>query len=544
MKGRVKRAAWPCQCVALCDGAGVESARPKSGVRHLPGGAPQGDAPFDLLVIGGGINGVGIARDAAGRGLRVALAEKDDLASHTSSASTKLIHGGLRYLEYFEFRLVRESLQERERLTRIAPHLSWPLRFVMPRPRGGRPGWMIRLGLWLYDHIGGRISLPRSASVDLGDPAWGAGLRPELRAGAGADGFAYSDAWVDDARLVVFNAIDAAARGATILTRTTVMAARVEGDLWRVALSTGQEIAARAIVNAAGPWVSSVLGTLGDARADGGITLVKGSHLVVPRLTPGDHAFLLQQTDGRIVFAIPYMDSFTLVGTTDVVVAEGERESPAISAEETAYLLAAANAAFARQTAPGDVVWSYSGVRPLFDDGASDAKAITRDYVLKLGQDNAPQVLSVYGGKLTTYRRLAEHALADLAPWLPPHGPEWTATVPLPGGDLPPGGFAAFLAGVQARWPFLDEGTARRMAHAYGTRIAMVLGDAGSLADLGEPFGGGLSEAELRYLWAHEWARTADDVLWRRTKLGLICPAQTPARVAQWLVRHNQGGTG
>ena len=504
--------------------------------------APQGQncPEFDLIVVGGGINGVGIARDAAGRGLNVLLVEQDDLASHTSSASTKLIHGGLRYLEYYEFRLVRESLQERERLIHIAPHISWPLRFVLPQPKRGRPGWMIRIGLWLYDHIGGRQSLPRSHGVNLADPHWGAGLKPGL-----SRGFVYSDAGVDDARLVALNAIDAAERGAVIWTGTAMVDARIDGEFWDVGLAPNPQAArpaipvpcrvqARAIVNAAGPWAGSLLGSVADVKHDGDIRLVKGSHLIVPKIYPCDHAFLLQQPDGRVVFTIPYQRDFTLVGTTDVPVDENERARPQITAEEVDYLCTAVNSYFERAIAPADVVSSYSGVRPLYDDGVADAKAITRDYVLKLGRDSGPQVLSVFGGKLTTYRRLAEHALEQLAPFVRGMAPAWTGTAPLPGGDLP-GGFTLFLAQVRNRWPFLPALVAERMAHGYGTRIEAVLGNAASWGELGQDFGNGLTEAEAAYLVRHEWARSAEDILWRRTKLGLTGAPETVQMLTAWL---------
>ena len=497
---------------------------------------PAADSDYDLLVIGGGINGTGIARDAAGRGLKVLLVERDDLAAHTSSASTKLIHGGLRYLEYYEFRLVREALQERERLIHIAPHISWPLRFVLPQPKGGRPGWMIRIGLWLYDHIGGKQTLPSSHGVNLRNPRWGAGLKPGLD-----KGFVYSDAWVDDARLVVLNAIDAAERGADIRTGVTATGARVEGDHWLVDLAGkrgSQQVRARAVVNAAGPWVGAMLGLIPEAQAHGGIRLVKGSHIIVPRVYPGDHAFILQKQVGRIVFTIPYQGAFTLVGTTDVLVGEAERDAPKITAEEVDYLCATVNDYFTAQIGPDDVVSTYSGVRPLYDDGGADAKAITRDYVLKLGRESGPQVLSIFGGKLTTYRRLAEHALEMLEPFLPPMRAGWTGAVPLPGGNLP-GGFAAFLADVRRRWPFLSAAQAQRMAHAYGSRIERILGQAQSMADLGEDFGDGLTEAELRYLVAHEWARTSRDILWRRSKLGLTAPPDMAQRIDQWLEKNS-----
>jgi glycerol-3-phosphate dehydrogenase len=509
---------------------------------------PHDQDVFDLVVVGGGINGTGIARDAAGRGLKVLLAERDDLAAHTSSASTKLIHGGLRYLEYYEFRLVREALQERERLIHIAPHISWPMRFVLPQPKGGRPGWMIRIGLWLYDHIGGRQSLPRSQAVRLTDATWGAGLKP-----GATRGFIYSDAWVDDARLVVLNAMDAAEHGARILLGAEMTGARIEDGLWRVdlapnaaggppAIAAPIQVRARAVVNAAGPWVASLLDRAPEAAAQGALRLVKGSHIIVPTLYPGAHAFILQNDDKRIVFTIPYEDRFTLVGTTDVTVGPGERDKPRISADEIDYLCATANSYFQKQITPSDVVSTYSGVRPLWDDGAADAKAVTRDYVLKLGREAAPQILSVYGGKLTTYRRLAEHALELLGPFLPEAGPAWTGRAPLPGGDLG-GDFAAFLDQVRQRYPFLPADVAKRMAHAYGARIAAVLSAARDWADLGQDFGGGLTEVEAGYLVDHEWARTAEDILWRRTKIGLSCSPQTEAALTHWLAaRPRQGG--
>ena len=492
---------------------------------------------YDIVVVGGGINGAGIARDAAGRGLNVLLVEREDLASHTSSVSTKLIHGGLRYLEYYEFRLVREALQERERLLRIAPHIIWPLRFVLPRPKGGRPGWMIRIGLWLYDHIGGKQSLPKSQGVSLRDPRWSDGLKPGL-----TSGFAYSDAWVDDARMVVLNAMDAAARGATIRTGVAMTGARVADGLWQVdlreeATGTSSTVQARALVNAAGPWAGSLLHDIGGVAHEGGIRLVKGSHIIVPPLYKGDHAFILQNPDGRIVFTIPYQKRFTLVGTTDVLVDEAERARPKISAGETEYLCRTVSEYFERQVSPADVVSTYSGVRPLYDDGGDDAKAITRDYVLKLGREEGPQLLSVFGGKLTTYRRLAEHALEKLAPFLPAMGPAWTGAGPLPGGDLPDGDFAVFLRSVRARWPFLPADTAERVAHAYGTRVEEWLGGADGWNALGEDFGAGLTAAEVDYLRVHEWARTAEDILWRRTKLGLVCPSDTAERLALYLAR-------
>ncbi|MET0374815.1 MAG: glycerol-3-phosphate dehydrogenase [Rhizorhabdus sp.] len=492
--------------------------------------------PCDLLVVGGGINGAGIARDAAGRGLSVVLVEQDDLAAHTSSASTKLIHGGLRYLEYGEFRLVREALHERERLLRIAPHLIRPLDFVLPQGPGSRPGWLIRLGLFLYDRLGGRQTLPRSRAVDLADPRWGAGLRPGI-----ARGFVYADAAVDDSRLVVLNARDAADRGARIMTRTRMASARVANGAWLAQLAPQAgpplTIRARVLVNAAGPWVASLRDSLQGVERAGGVTLVKGSHIVIPALYPGKHAFLLQQPDGRVVFTIPWLDRFTMIGTTDVPVGPEERAAPQISAAEVEYLCAAVNRWFAREIGPDAVIGSWSGVRPLFDDGKADAKAITRDYVLQLGtsargRHAGPQVLSVLGGKLTTYRRLAEHALEKLGPWLPAGtGTPWTAGAALPGGDLP----AGFPAQVRARWPFLPDPVALRMAAAYGTEIDRIIGSSASWAELGEDFGSGLTEAEVRHLVTREWAQTAEDVLWRRTRLGFTAEPGTGPQLAAWL---------
>lgn len=474
----------------------------------------------DLLIIGGGVNGCGIARDAVGRGLSVLLVERDDLAAHTSSASTKLIHGGLRYLEYYEFRLVREALAEREVILGIAPHLVKPMRFVMPLVEDMRPAWMIRTGLFLYDHIGGKTSLPKSEGVKLEGTPWGAGLKDIER------GFVYSDAWVDDSRLVALNAIAAAEKGATIRTRTGFTGAKREGERWLATLSDGTQVSARAIVNTAGPWVSRVLGDLAGAHEELPPRLVKGSHIIVPRMYEGEHSYILQNDDKRIIFAIPYERDFTVIGTTDKPF-EGDPSAPKIDADEIEYLCASINRYFAKPISAKDIVKSYSGVRPLFDDGAENASAVTRDYVLKLGTTEGPQVLSAFGGKITTYRRLAEHALEKLEPFLPKMGKGWTDGTPLPGGDLPGGDFEAFLLIVRDRWPFLTPENAERMARAYGTRIALVLGDATELDDLG----GGLSAREVTYLATHEWATTAEDILWRRTKIGLHTGDETLAKV-------------
>jgi len=500
----------------------------------LPGASPGShkgavSEPFDLLVIGGGINGAGIARDAAGRGLSVLLCEQGDLGSATSSASTKLIHGGLRYLEQYAFRLVREALAERERLLAIAPHIVWPLRFVLPRDTGLRPAWMLRVGLFLYDNLSALRTLPGSHAVRLSGTSLGAPLQARL-----TEGFAYSDCWVEDSRLVVLNAMDAGERGADIRTRTRAVSARREDGLWRASLSDGTEARARILVNASGPWVSETLSGTLSLNSRAAVRLVKGSHIVTRRLYAGDHAYILQQPDRRIVFAIPYERDFTLIGTTDVAHA-GAPGPVEISEEETRYLLTCVNRAFAKRVEPGDMVWSYAGLRPLYDDAAANASAVTRDYVLDIDapEGEAP-VLSVFGGKLTTYRRLAEHVLERLGPHLPEHGPAWTGTAPLPGGDMPKG-FSDFLAGFRSRYPFLPEATALRLARAYGTRAARFLDGAAALSDLGEDFGGGLARAEVDYLIAAEWARTPEDILWRRSKLGLHVPPETQARLAAHL---------
>jgi glycerol-3-phosphate dehydrogenase len=474
---------------------------------------------FDLLVIGGGINGAAIARDAAGRGLDVLLVEKDDLAGHTSASSSKLIHGGLRYLEQYEFRLVRESLHEREILLRTAPHLVRPLKFVLPDPPGGRPFWLIRAGLLLYDLLAGRGSLPRSRSVGSKDAELGTPLKPGFSLAT------YWDAWVDDSRLVVLNAVDAHERGAEIATRTELLSARRDGDAWTATLSGGRIVAARMIVNAAGPWVADVLkGHLG-ADTKSRARLIKGSHIVVPRLWQGDHAYILQNAaDGRVVFALPYGDR-SLIGTTDIPV---ERpEDAVISEAEIAYLCAAANAYFVRQTEPGDVTWSYAGVRSLYDDGEAEAKDVTRDYHLELDPAPGAKLLSVFGGKITTARHLATEALDRLR--VP--GLKFTAASPLPGGNIS----SAFNARMEALGAWLPAPLLRRLASAYGTRIEFLLGDADSLAGLGRHFGAGLYEAEVRYLIDTEFARTVDDIIWRRSKLGLTLTQAEQRALADWL---------
>ncbi len=488
----------------------------------------------DLLIVGGGINGVGIARDAAGRGLSVLLVEQDDLAAHTSSASTKLIHGGLRYLEYGEFRLVREALIERERLWGMAPHIIWPLRFVLPQGQSPRPAWMVRLGLFLYDHLGGRKRLPGTDTVSLAGSPLGAGLSPRT-----GKAFVYSDCWVEDSRLVALNAVDAGERGATIRTRARLVDARRGADGWAATVEEAngerRTVAARVLVNAAGPWVAEVLGRTSGARNDRGVRLVKGSHIVVPRLYEGDHALMLQNDDRRIVFAIPYEGEFTLVGTTDEAW-EGAPGRAEIDEGETRYLLDTIARYFERRVTASDIVWTYSGIRPLYDDRSANASAVTRDYVLDMdaGEGRAP-MLSIFGGKITTYRKLAEHAMREIAPFLPHGGPAWTAGAPLPGGDMPGGDFDRFLADLQARHPRLPQALLRRLARAYGTRVDAILHGVSDVADLGEDLGGHLHVREVDYLVEQEWARTPEDILWRRSKLGLHVPPGTGDRLAAYL---------
>jgi glycerol-3-phosphate dehydrogenase len=485
---------------------------------------------YDLAVIGGGINGCGIAREAAGRGWSVFLCEQDDLASATSSASTKLIHGGLRYLEHYEFRLVREALQEREVLWRMAPHIVRPLRFVLPHHAGLRPAWLLRLGLLVYDNLGGRSLLPGTRSVRLRSDPVGAPLRPEF-----TRGFEYSDCWVEDARLVVLNAMDAAARGAEIRTRTRCIQAFRDGDAWMVTFQdsrTGasEPVRARVLVNAAGPWVGAILGGTIRANEPAPIRLVQGSHIVVPKLFDHDRCYIFQIADGRIVFAIPFEGDFTLIGTTDRDY-DGDPAPVGISREEIAYLCQAASAYFVKPVRPEDVVWTYSGVRPLHDDGATDAQAVTRDYVLALDAPaGVPALLNVIGGKITTFRRLAGAAVDKLLPYLPHRESAWDAATRLPGGDFPVDGVDRLVGELAAAHPYLEAPHLRRLVRAYGTRAALLLEGARSNADLGRRFGADLTEREVAYLMANEWAETANDVVWRRSKLGLhMSPADIGA---------------
>lgn len=480
---------------------------------------------FDLLIIGGGINGCAIARDAAGRGLTVLLVEKDDLASHTSSASSKLIHGGLRYLEQYEFKLVRESLKERQVLLATAPHIVRPLEFVLPDPPGGRPWWMIRLGLLFYDFLSRGDELPRSKGLGRKAHPYRAPLKAgDFRLGT------YWDAWVDDARLVVLNALDAHERGAEIATRTEFLSGRRDGDAWIAELAGGREVRATIIVNAAGPWVAETLNNRLGEQAESRVRLIKGSHILVPRLYEGDHAYILQQGDGRVVFALPYGDR-NLVGTTDVpVAAPGDA---VCTPEEVAYLCAAANAYFTRQVTPADVSWSYAGVRALYDDGEKEAKDVTRDYHLELDDTPGPKLLSVFGGKITTARHLAGEALDKLGIG----GFKFTRGSTIPGGNIS----AEYNASLIPLALWMPEDMLVRMARSYGTRLKNVVGDAVHLRDMGRLFGAGLTEREVRYLIDVEFAKTAEDIVWRRTKLGLhMAPAEVKELDAWVRKRVNQ----
>ncbi|MEC9342523.1 MAG: glycerol-3-phosphate dehydrogenase [Pseudomonadota bacterium] len=498
---------------------------------------------YDIAIIGGGVNGCGIARDAAGRGLSVFLCEQGDLAQATSSASTKLFHGGLRYLEYFEFRLVREALVEREVLLKAMPHISWPMRFVLPHHSGLRPAWMLRIGLFLYDHLGGRRILPPARTLDLSKDPAGRPLKAEYR-----KAFEYSDCWVQDSRLVVLNARDAAERGATIAVGTLCREARREDGVWRLMLEgpeTGTEsaIRARALVNAGGPWVEQIIRERIGIRTDNGIRLVRGSHIVVRRLFKHDRAYIFQNADERVVFAIPYEEDYTLIGTTDRD-HEGPPGEAVCTDEEASYLCAAVSEYFETPVTVDDIVWTYSGVRPLYDDGSDSATEATRDYVLTVdGGSNEAPVLNIFGGKITTYRRLAEAALEELADYFPEMDAPWTAGVALPGGDFGVDQVDRLVRELRQAHPFVDEKQARRLVRAYGTEAAVMLSGARERPDLGRDFGAGLSEAEVRWLMTHEWARSAEDVVWRRSKLGL---AMTPAQVdalGEWMKAQHVAAT-
>ncbi len=498
------------------------------------------EVDFDLFIIGGGINGVGVARDAAGRGLKVGLAEMNDLGSATSSASTKLFHGGLRYLEFFEFDLVRKALIEREVLLKAMPHISWPMRFVlpyhkdmrfendtptskllttfMPWMKGRRPAWLIRLGLFLYDNLGGRKILPGTRTLHLPTNLAGKALKGKF-----VKAYEYSDCWIEDSRLVVLNARDAEERGAEILIRTKVVSAERTGDFWTIELEGGRKVTSRGLVNAGGPWVEDIVRNTVRMNSAEGVRLVRGSHIVTKKLFEHNKSYFFQGEDGRIIFAIPYETDFTLIGTTD---AEHEvlSEKPYATDEEQDYLIAFANRYFEQTITREDVVWTYSGVRPLYDDGAKSATAATRDYVLSL-DTNGPVLLNIFGGKITTYRKLAEGVLAKLEPHVGGDG-DWTAGVPLPGGDFPVSQVGPMIAKLQEDYSFLTERWATRLIRAYGVEAREILGDAGSETDLGQDFGATLSEAEVRWLMNKEYAQTAEDVIWRRSKLGLRLDAK------------------
>jgi glycerol-3-phosphate dehydrogenase len=508
-------------------------ARMLVGGENHPMAQPE-PAHFDLAIIGGGINGAGIARDAAGRGLKVLLVEQSDLAAGTSSASTKLIHGGLRYLEHGAFKLVREALIEREVLWRLAPHIIWPLRFTLPPQPEQRSPVLLRLGLFIYDHLGGRKILPATQTLDLTHHPVGVPLKRRYKFA-----FQYSDCWVDDARLVVLNAVDAAERGAVIRTRTKCVRAE-RSENWRLVLmSRGRRevVTARALVNAAGPWVGAVMDNVLRTPEAAHARLVKGSHIVVPKIFDHDSAYIFQNTDGRVVFALPYERDFTLIGTTDEDFT-GDPASVAPSPGEIGYLCKVAMDYFRTVIGSTDVVWSFAGVRSLYDDGSRKAKDTTRDYHLLLdeGFRRAP-LLTIYGGKITTYRRLAESALRQLAHFFDMR-PPWTASAPLPGGDFAYNAVEAKIAQARRTWPFLTEDHARRLVRAYGTRIDRVLGDAKTMADLGTDCGADLTEREVRYLMSVEFAQEPDDILWRRSKLGLRFDARQRGTLEAFMATH------
>lgn len=511
---------------------------------------------IDLFVIGGGVNGAAIARDAAGRGMRVTLAEMADLANATSSASTKLFHGGLRYLEYFEISLVRHALVERETLLRAMPHISWPMRFVlpyhhdmrfdtstpvshvvgtvMPWLKGRRPSWMIRLGLFLYDHLGGRRILPGTRSLDLRKDPAGAPLNDKF-----VKAYEYSDCWVEDSRLVVLSVRDAEARGAQILTRTQVLSAERKGDLWDIETEDGETGArkrhqARCLVNAGGPWVEEIVRNRVRLNTAEGIRLVRGSHIVTKKLFDHGKCYFFQGSDGRIIFAIPYETDFTLIGTTEMDHGTDPSRTATAAEEEQDYLCAFASEYFKKPVTRDNIVWTYSGVRPLYDDGAKSATAATRDYVLSL-DDNGPPVLSVFGGKITTHRVLAEQVIAKIAPFFDDLPGAWTAGASLPGGDFPVDEVEVILASLVSDYPFLDLRWARRLVRAYGTEAAVVLGGATTPDELGQGFGATLTAREVEWLMDREYARTAEDVVWRRSKLGLRMKSDQIAALDDWM---------
>ncbi len=487
----------------------------------------------DIFVIGGGINGAGIARDAAGRGLSVVLCEKDDLAQGTSSRSGKLVHGGLRYLEYYEFRLVREALIEREVLMRNAPHIIWPMRFVLPHSPQDRPAWLVRLGLFLYDNLGGRKQLPGTRTLDLRRDPEGAAIKDTYH-----KGFEYSDCWVDDARLVILNAVDAAERGARVLTRTPCISARRDGQVWRVTTRnsvTGetQEFMAKLLVNAAGPWVSDVVNRVAGSNSTRNVRLVKGSHIIVPKFWKGENAYLVQNHDKRVIFINPYERDKALIGTTDIAY-EGLAEDVRAEDSEVQYLIDAVNRYFKETLTRDDVQMTFSGVRPLFDDGQGNPSAVTRDYVFDLEETGGAPMLNIFGGKITTFRELAERGLHRIRKFFPQMGGDWTANAPLPGGDMEHADYEAFRNRMKQDYPWMPRELRRHYGRLYGTRIDRIVAGAASLDGLGRHFGGNLYEAEVSYLVNHEWAQTAEDILWRRTKHRLHLTDDEQAAFAAW----------
>jgi len=495
---------------------------------------------FDLCIIGGGINGTGIACDAAGRGLSVLLCEQGDLASATSSSSTKLIHGGLRYLEHYEFKLVHEALKEREILLKKAPHLIWPLNFVMPHNKRLRPLWLIRMGLFLYDHLSRRNRLPASHLINLDEGVEGYALQTKFR-----KGFMYSDCWVDDARLVILNAMAARENGATILPRTKCISVKRENDHWEVHLidvitQKERTIIARMLVDAAGPWVDRVMKKIIHQNSPSKLKLVKGSHIVVPKLFEGEHAYLLQNPDKRVIFAIPYEHQFTLIGTTEVDFS-GDPSTASIDEGEKKYLCESINRYFKQSISPDNIVWSYSGVRPLQDNAKCDASSTTRDYQLKIDTEkNQAPLLTVFGGKITTFRTLSEHALEKIKPFFDSCGDAWTKNSPLPGGDFKHGSFKEFLLKIGHLYPWLPEKTRQRLAHQYGTNMHAILAEAHGITGLGEDFGHGLYAREVEYLMENEWAENIDDILWRRTKLGLFFLESEKEKLKNWITEKSK----
>jgi glycerol-3-phosphate dehydrogenase len=494
--------------------------------------APE-TAMIDLFVIGGGINGAGVARDAAGRGLSVVLCEKDDLAQGTSSRSGKLVHGGLRYLEYYEFRLVREALIEREVLLNAAPHIIWPMRFVLPHSPQDRPAWLVRLGLFLYDHLGGRKRLPGTRTLDLRRDPEGIPILDQY-----TRGFEYSDCWVDDARLVVLNAVSAAEKGALVLTRSPAVSARREGGAWTITTKdarTGETRIhrARCLVNCAGPWVSDVIGRVAGSNSTRNVRLVKGSHIIVPKWWAGANAYLVQNHDKRVIFINPYEGDKALIGTTDVAY-EGRAEDVQVEEKEIDYLLAAVNRYFKEKLRRSDVLHSFSGVRPLFDDGKGNPSAVTRDYVFDLDEAGGAPLLNVFGGKITTFRELAERGMHRLKHIFPNMGPDWTHGAPLPGGEIPDADYETFANALRDAYPWMPRALVQHYGRLYGARTRDVVGSATSLAGLGRHFGANLYEAEARYLVAREWAQTPEDILWRRTKHRLHLTPQEQAAFADW----------